>query len=90
MKEKKTKLKNYLRVWGCLAFHRVLDSKMIKLEPRALKGNFIGYAENSKTYRVLDSSYNVIVETRDVEVIEINLKLIPIQLVNQSIILKLK
>jgi hypothetical protein len=49
MKEKKTILKNYLRVWGCLAFHRVLDSKMIKLEPRALKRNFIGYAENSKT-----------------------------------------
>jgi hypothetical protein len=41
-------------------------------------------------HRVLDSSYNVIVEPRDVEVIEINLKLIPIQLVNQSIILKLK
>ena len=56
---------------------------MINLGPRALKGNFVGYAETSKAYRVLDSSSNVIMEPKDVEFIEINLKLIPIQLVNE-------
>jgi hypothetical protein len=31
---------------------------------------FVGYAENSKAYRLLDLSSNVIVESRDVEFIE--------------------
>lgn len=61
---------SYVRVWGCLAFYKVPDPKKVKLGPRALKGIFVGYAENSKAYRILDSSSNVIVETRDVEFIE--------------------
>ena len=61
---------SYLRVWGCLAFYRVPDPKRMKLGPRALKGIFVGYAENSKAYRILDSNSNVIVESRDVEFIE--------------------
>ena len=60
----------YLRVWGCLAFYRVPDPKRVKLGPRALKGIFVGYAENSKAYRILDLSSNVIVESRDVDFIE--------------------
>jgi hypothetical protein len=31
---------------------------------------FVGYAENSKAYKLLDLSSNVIVESRDVEFIE--------------------
>jgi hypothetical protein len=31
---------------------------------------FVGYAENSKAYRLLDLSSNVIVESRDVQFIE--------------------
>ena len=42
----------------------------MKLGPRALKGIFVGYSENSKAYRILDSNSNVIVESRDVEFIE--------------------
>ena len=61
---------SYLRVWGCLAFYRVPDPKRMKLGPRALKGIFVGYAENSKAYRILDSNSNVIVESRDVEFIK--------------------
>ena len=44
----------YLRVWGCLAFYRVTDPKRTKLGPRAIKSVFVGYAENSKAYRLLD------------------------------------
>ena len=52
----------YPRVWGCLAFYRVTDPKRTKLEPRAIKSVFVGYAENSKAYRLLDLDSNVIVE----------------------------
>ena len=60
----------YLRVWGCLAFYRVTDPKRTKLEPRVIKSVFVGYAENSKAYRLLDLDSNVIVESKDVEFIE--------------------
>jgi hypothetical protein len=61
---------DYFKVWGCLAFYRVPDPKRTKLGPRAIKSVFVGYAENSKAYRLLDLSSNVIVESRDVEFIE--------------------
>uniref|UniRef100_A0A2N9HGA4 Uncharacterized protein n=1 Tax=Fagus sylvatica TaxID=28930 RepID=A0A2N9HGA4_FAGSY len=61
---------NYLKVWGCIAYFRVPNSKRTKLEPRAIKSVFVGYAVNSKAYRLLDLSSNTIVESRDVEFIE--------------------
>lgn len=61
---------NYLRVWGCLAFYRVPDPKRTKLGFRALKSVFVGYAENSKAYRLLDLDSNIIVESRDVQFLE--------------------
>ena len=57
-------------MWGCLAFYRVVDPKRTKLGPRAMKSVFVGYAENSKAYRLLDLSSNTVVESRDVEFIE--------------------
>ena len=35
-----------------------------------MKSMFVDYAKNSKAYRILDSSSNVIIESRDVEFIE--------------------
>ena len=61
---------DYIKVWGCLAFYRVVDPKRSKLGPRAMKSVFIGYAENSKAYRLLDLSSNIVVESRDVVFIE--------------------
>ena len=61
---------SYLRVWGCIAFYRVPDPKRTKLGPRALKSIFVGYAKNSKAYRLLDIDSNVIIESRDVEFLE--------------------
>jgi hypothetical protein len=40
------------------------------LGPRALKGNFVGYAENLKAYKILDLSSNVNIESRNVKFIE--------------------
>jgi hypothetical protein len=42
----------------------------MKLRPRALKSNFVGYAENSKAYKILDLSSNIIVEFGDIKFIE--------------------
>uniref|UniRef100_A0A2N9HDI0 CCHC-type domain-containing protein n=1 Tax=Fagus sylvatica TaxID=28930 RepID=A0A2N9HDI0_FAGSY len=61
---------NYLKVWGCIAYFRVPDPKRTKLGPRAIKSVFVGYAVNSKAYRLLDLSSNTIVESRDVEFIK--------------------
>ena len=60
----------YLRVWDCLAFYKILDPKSSKLSARGTRSVFIGYAENSKAYRLLNLYSNVIVESRDVEFIE--------------------
>jgi hypothetical protein len=61
---------NYLKVWGCTAYFRVSDPKRTKLGSRAIKSVFVGYAVNSKAYRLLDLSYNTIVESMDVEFIK--------------------
>ena len=61
---------SYLRVWGCIAYYRVPDPKRFKLGPRALKSVFVGYAENSKAYRLLDKDSKVFIESRDVEFLE--------------------
>ena len=53
---------DYIKVQGCLAFYRVVDPKRTKLGPRAMKSVFVGYAENSKAYRLLDLSSNTVVE----------------------------
>ena len=60
---------DYIKVWRCLVFYRVIDPKRTKLGPRAMKSAFVGYVENSKAYRLLDLSSNTVVESRDVEFI---------------------
>jgi hypothetical protein len=39
---------NYFKVWGCVAFYKVSDSKKkkTKLEPRGLKSVFVSYIQN--------------------------------------------
>ena len=57
-------------MWGCVAYFKVPDPKIIKHGPRAIKNVFVGFAVNSKAYKLLDLSSNTIVESRDVEFIE--------------------
>ncbi|XP_050883125.1 F-box protein At3g07870-like [Lathyrus oleraceus] len=47
-----------------------MDPKRSKLGPRGIKCAFIGYAPNSKAYRLLNLENNVIIESRDVESFE--------------------
>ena len=61
---------SYLKLWGCIAYFKVLDPKRTKLGPRAIKSVFVGYVVNSKAHRLLDLSSNTIVESRDIEFIE--------------------
>lgn len=56
---------NYLKVCDCLASYRVPNLKETKLGLRAIKNIFVGYAKNSKIYRLLDLKSNDIIETRD-------------------------
>nr|GEW66882.1 hypothetical protein [Tanacetum cinerariifolium] len=60
----------YFRVWGCLAYYKVLLPNTYKLGPRGLKSVFVGYAKDSKSYRCLDLDSNVIVKSRDVDFFE--------------------
>ena len=71
---------DYIKMWGCFAFYsfyRVVDPKITKLRPRAIKSVFVGYAENLKAYRLLGLNSNIVVESRDVEFIEDKLVKIP-------------
>jgi hypothetical protein len=61
----------------------------MKLGPRALKGNLVGYVKNPKTYGILDLSSNIIVESKGISLLKIYFKLVPMKM-NKSIILKLK
>ncbi|RVW46570.1 Retrovirus-related Pol polyprotein from transposon TNT 1-94 [Vitis vinifera] len=60
----------YFKVWGCLAYCKKTDPHKTKLGPRAIKCAFVGYASNSKSYRLLDLESNVIIESREVEFFE--------------------
>ncbi|KAJ9557191.1 hypothetical protein OSB04_011805 [Centaurea solstitialis] len=62
--------RNYFKVWGCVAYYRTPDPKRSKLGACAIKSIFVGYANNKKTYRLLDKDSGVIVESRDVEFFE--------------------
>ncbi|RVW72568.1 hypothetical protein CK203_060076 [Vitis vinifera] len=52
-KERKPNI-GYFKVWGCLAYCKKMDPHKTKLGQRAIKCAFVGYASNSKAYRLLD------------------------------------
>jgi hypothetical protein len=56
---------SHLRVFGCLAFAMELGH-IDKLDDRSTPGVFIGYAEGSKAYRILDPGTQHVRMTRDV------------------------
>jgi hypothetical protein len=56
---------SHLRVFGCLTFGKELDH-IGKLDDRSTPGVFIGYAEGSKAYRILDPGTQRVRTTRDV------------------------
>jgi hypothetical protein len=56
---------SHLRVFGCLTFGNELGH-ISKLDDRSTPGVFIGYAEGSKAYRILDPGTQRVSTTRDV------------------------
>jgi hypothetical protein len=56
---------SHLRVFGCLAFGKELGH-IGKLDDRSTPGVFIGYAEGSKTYHILDPGTQRVRTTHDV------------------------
>jgi hypothetical protein len=44
----------HLRIFGSVAYEKVLDSKRIKLDNKSKKYIFIGYDEKSKAYKLYD------------------------------------
>jgi hypothetical protein len=56
---------SHLRIFGCLAFGKELGH-IGKLDDRSTTGVFIGYAEGSKAYRILDPGTQRVRTTRDV------------------------
>ncbi|GKC43573.1 retrovirus-related pol polyprotein from transposon TNT 1-94 [Tanacetum coccineum] len=69
MKNKPPNL-SYFRSWGCLAYARIPDPKRIKLASRAYECVFIGYALNSKAYKLFDLKSHVILESNDADFYE--------------------
>ena len=67
----------YLKVWGCLDKFLLPELKKQKLGPKTFDAMFIGYAENSATYRFLVTKsenslvdVNTIIETENVDFFE--------------------
>jgi hypothetical protein len=56
---------SHLQVFGCLAFSKELGH-IGNLDDRSIPGVFIGYAEGSKTYRILDPGTQRVHMTCDV------------------------
>jgi hypothetical protein len=56
---------SHLLVFGCLAFTKEL-AHISKLDDRSTLGVFIGYAEDSKAYRIIDPGTQRVRTARDV------------------------
>ena len=45
---------SHMRVFGCVAYAHVPDTERGKLDKKAVKLRFMGYANNTKGYRLWD------------------------------------
>lgn len=65
---------SHLRVFGSYAYVHVPNQKRLKLDPKAVRMVFVGYAENRKAYRFLDTATNRIVTSWDATFLETEMK----------------
>ena len=56
----------HLKVFGCMAYAHILDSKRSKLDKKAEKLRFVGYSIQSKGYRLIDERTSKVFIRRDV------------------------
>lgn len=66
---------SHLKVFGCSAYVYVPDVKRSKLQSRAEKLIFVGYACESKAYRFLNKRTGKIIISRDVKFLELGAEL---------------
>ena len=57
---------SHLKIFGCLVYIHIPNEKRSKLDASGKKGLFIGYSEQSKSYRIYISAYHQIELSRDV------------------------
>ena len=57
---------SHLRPFGCPVFIHILAHLRKKLDVKCRRGIFVGYSEESKAYRVWDSTKRQVVTTRDI------------------------
>nr|KYP70533.1 Retrovirus-related Pol polyprotein from transposon TNT 1-94 [Cajanus cajan] len=60
----------FLKIFGCLCFTHVPQSKRDKLDKRASQGIFIGYSTVSKAYKIFQPQTGKIIISRDVHFLE--------------------
>ena len=61
---------SHLRVFGCIAYAKVPDEKRQKLDPKSVKGVFVGYPVGSKGYKIFLPDSRKMIRCRDVQFIE--------------------
>ncbi|KAF0688846.1 hypothetical protein As57867_019533, partial [Aphanomyces stellatus] len=57
---------DHLRPFGCTAFAFIDKAKRAKLDPRAIKCVFVGYASQHKSYRLIDCDSGQLIQCRSV------------------------
>ena len=60
----------HLKVFGSICYSHVADAKRSKLDDKAKMGIFLGYAANSKGYRVFNLQAKKLIISRDIQVDE--------------------
>ncbi|KAK1627194.1 hypothetical protein QYE76_001509 [Lolium multiflorum] len=61
---------SYFKVFGCKCYILVKDTRLTKFDSRAQEGIFVGYATDSRAYRVYNKTNGRVVETCDVTFVE--------------------
>ena len=64
----------HLRVFGCTAYVLIPDEKRRKLDPKSMKGVFVGYPEGSKGYKIFIPETRRMIRSRDVKFVESSLQ----------------
>ena len=57
---------SHMKVFGCIAYAHIPDEERRKLDKKAVKLRFVGYANNAKGYRMYDEEKRRILIRRDV------------------------
>ena len=61
---------SHLRVFGSTVYAKIPEQKRKKLDPKAVKGIFVGYPEGSKGYKIYLPERHEIMRCRDVKFVE--------------------